>query len=113
MDSPYECKRTKNLIKVKEFYTCDLKCIGVEEGKTDSTKGTVGALILDYKGNPTGCSGFKADFAKYYWEHPEEIIGKIIEVRYKEQTSNKQGGESIQFAKFVCIREDKTEESYS
>ena len=31
LDTPYECKRTKNLIKVKKFYTYDLKVIGVEE----------------------------------------------------------------------------------
>ena len=50
LDTPYECKRTKNLIKVKKFFSADLKCIGIEEG-AGRNKGTLGALICDYKGN--------------------------------------------------------------
>ena len=42
LDAPYECKRTKNLIKVKKFYTYDLEVIGVEEGNGRNT-GTIGA----------------------------------------------------------------------
>ena len=57
-DTPYEFKRTKNLIKVKKFYTYDLKCIGVEEG-TGKHKGRLGAIIVDFKGNPVNVgSGF-------------------------------------------------------
>lgn len=32
LDTPYECKRTKSLIKVKKFFSCDIKCTGIEEG---------------------------------------------------------------------------------
>ena len=48
LDTPYECKRSKNLIKVKKFYTYDLEVVGVEEGD-GKNKGTLGALVVKYK----------------------------------------------------------------
>ena len=39
-------------------------------------------------------------------------IGQIIEVKYKEQTKNKNGTESLQFPVFVEVRNDKVEVSY-
>lgn len=58
LNAPYECKRTKNLIKVKRFYTMDLKVIGYEEG-SGRLAGTLGALIVDFKSNAVNVgSGF-------------------------------------------------------
>lgn len=113
LDEPYEFKRTKNLIKVKKFYTYDLKCIGVEEG-TGKNKDNLGAIIVDFKGNPVHVgSGFSDELRKSIWNNPNSIIGKIIEVKYKEVTKNKDtGAESLQFPVFVSIREDKEEISY-
>ena len=48
LDTPYECKRTKNLIKVKKFYTLDLKVVDAVEGD-GRLKGTLGALELKPK----------------------------------------------------------------
>lgn len=113
LDTPYEFKRTKNLIKVKKFYTYDLKCIGVEEG-TGKNKGRLGAIIVDFKDNPVGVgSGFTDELRESIWKNPNLIIGKIIEVKYKEITKNKDtGAESLQFPVFVGIRKDKEEISY-
>lgn len=113
LDTPYECKRTKNLIKVKKFLSCDIKCIGVEEG-SGRNKGTLGALVCDYKGNKVNVGrGFSDDDRKRIWQHPEEVIGKIITVKYKEETKNKEGGISIQFPVFEAVRFDKIEPSYN
>ena len=113
LDTPYECKRTKNLIKVKKFFSCDLKCIGIEEG-SGRNKGTLGALVCDYKGFPVNIgSGFSDEDRKRIWQHPEDVIGKIITVKYKEETKNKDGGTSIQFPVFEAIRFDKNEPSYN
>lgn len=113
LDTPYECKRTKNLIKVKKFFSCDIKCIGVEEG-SGRNKGTLGALICDYKDNKVNVgSGFSDEDRKRIWQHPEDIIGKIISVKYKEETKNKDGGISIQFPVFETVRFDKNEPSYN
>lgn len=113
LDTPYECKRTKNLIKVKKFISCDIKCIGVEEG-SGRNKGTLGALVCDYKGNKVNVgSGFSDEDRKRIWQNPENIIGKIISVKYKEETKNKDGGISIQFPVFETVRFDKNEQSYN
>ena len=113
LDSPYRFKRTKELIKVKKFYTYDLRCTGVEEG-TGKNKGNLGAIIVDFKGNPVHVgSGFSDEMRNSIWNNPDSIIGKIIEVKYKEVTKNKDtGAESLQFPVFVSIREDKEEISY-
>lgn len=113
LDTPYEFKRTKNLIKVKKFYTYDLQCTGVEEG-TGKNKGRLGAIIVDFKGNPVHVgSGFNDELRECIWSNPDSIIGKIIEVKYKEVTKNKDtGAESLQFPVFVSIRTDKEEISY-
>lgn len=105
LDTPYECRRTKNLIKVKKFYTYDLKVIKVEAG-TGRNENRVGKFIVDFKGNEVGVgSGLSDEQRTYYWKHPEEIIGRVIEVKYKEITKNKDGTESLQFPTFVSVRE--------
>ena len=49
----------------------------------------------------------------YYWNNPDEIIGKIVQIKYKGETKNKKGGLSVQFPEFQCVRTDKTEPSYN
>ena len=113
LDTPYECKRTKNLIKVKKFYTLDLKVINAVEGD-GRLKGTLGALVVDYKGNTVNVgSGFSDKQRKEFWENKESIIGRVIEVKYKEITKNKDTSlESLQFPVFVSLREQGKEVSY-
>lgn len=113
LDTPYECKRTKNLIKVKKFFSCDIRCTGIEEG-SGRNKGTLGALVCDYKGYEVRVgSGFSDDDRQHFWKTPEDVVGKIVSVKYKEETSNKDGGISIQFPVFECVRFDKDEPSYN
>lgn len=113
LDTPYECKRTKSLVKVKKFFSADLLCNGVEEG-SGRNKGTLGALVCDYKGHSVKVgSGFTDEQRKYYWNNPTEIVGQIVSVKYKEETKNKDGGISIQFPVFETVRFDKTEPSYN
>lgn len=113
LDTPYECKRTKNLIKVKKFFSCDIRCTGVEEG-SGRNKGTLGALVCDYKGFEVRVgSGFSDADRKHFWENPEDVVGHIVSVKYKEETSNKDGGVSIQFPVFETVRFDKDEPSYN
>lgn len=113
LDTIYECKRTKNLIKVKKFFSCDIQCIGIEEG-AGRNKGTLGALVCNYKGNEVRVgSGFSDEDRRGFWSHPEKVVGHIISVKYKEETKNKSGGISIQFPVFEAVRFDKTVSSYN
>lgn len=112
LDTPYRFGRTKELIKVKKFYTMDLRVIRIEKG-TGRNKNRLGKAIVDYKGNEVGVgSGFSDEQRNYFWNHPDEIVGHIIEVKYKEQTKNKEGSESLQFPVFISIRDDKDDISF-
>ena len=113
LNTPYECKRTKNLIKCKKFYTLDLKVTDVLEGD-GRLKGTLGALVVDYKGNTVNVgSGFSDAQRKEFWNNKDSIIGRVIEVKYKEITKNKDTGlESLQFPVFISLREEGKEVSY-
>lgn len=114
LDTPYECKRSKNLIKVKKFYTYDLEVVDVEEGD-GRNKGTLGALVVKYKDNTVNVgSGFTDEERKNFWENREDIIGRVIEVKYKEITTDKKTGlESLQFPVFCGLREIGKESSYN
>lgn len=113
LDTPYQCKRTKDLMKVKKFYTLDLEVVDAVEGD-GRLKGTLGALVVDYKGNTVNVgSGFSDKQRKEFWENKDNIVGRVIEVKYKEITKNKDTGlESLQFPVFVSLREQGKEVSY-
>lgn len=112
LDSVYECKRSNGILKMKKFYTCDLRVIDIQEG-TGTFKGMLGAVIVDYKGNKLGVgSGFTLEDRKHYWENPYEILGKIIEMSYFEETQNKDGLKALRFPVFKNIRTDKDTVSY-
>ena len=108
LDSPYECKRVKSLQKAKMFKDIDLRCISVNEAITGKYKGTLGSITCKYKNGIVDVgSGFSDEQRGYYFNNPNEIVGKIITVKYKETTTNKKGGESLQFPVFVTVRFDK------
>lgn len=106
LDAPYECKRTKNLAKVKKFYDFDLRIIDAEEG-TGRNKGRLGAFVVDYKGNSVNVgSGFSDQDRDNFWKNKEELIGRVITVKYKEISKDKKTGlESLQFPIYCGLRE--------
>lgn len=112
-NTAYKCKRNNGILKVKRFYTCDVLCKRIEAGGGKYSD-TLGAIVVDYKGFECGVgSGFTDEQRDFYWNNPDEIIGKIIQVKYKEESENKDGGLSLQFPIFECVRNDKTEPSYN
>ena len=49
-----------------------------------------------------------------FWENKEDIIGRVIEVKFKEITVDKKTGlESLQFPVFCMVREIGKEPSYN
>lgn len=112
-DSKWKNKRNNGILKVKTFKHADILCTGVEEGEGKYT-GMLGLIHCDYKGFNLGVgSGFTDEQRRYYWNHPDEIIGKIVQIKFKGETTNKNGGVSVQFPIFEIVRTDKTEPSYN
>lgn len=113
LDVPYKRKRHSGILKVKQFYTMDLPIIECEEG-SGRLAGTLGAFVLDYKGNSVRVgSGFSDEQRAEFWSHRDDLSGVLCEVKYKEISSDKNtGAESLQFPIFVSLRTDKTEISY-
>lgn len=110
---PYRRTRHNGCLKVKRFYTVDLRITAIEEGQ-NRLAGTMGALVVDYKGNELRIgSGFDDATRAAVWANPDNYIGKIVECKYKEVTMDKKTGlESLQFPTFVRFRDDKNEISY-
>lgn len=105
-DAPYKCKRTTDLIKIKRFYSMDLPIVEVMEGE-GRLKGTLGALVVQYKGNTVNVgSGFNDETRRTLWENKENLIGRVVEVKYKEISKDKKSGlESLQFPIYIGMRE--------
>ena len=111
-DKPYEFKRTNNLLKVKVMNDCDLEIIGVVEG-TGKFAGTLGSILVEYKGNTVGVgSGLSDDMRDSIWNNPDAYIGRIATIQYFEETNDSDGKLSIRFPVFKEIREAGKEVSY-
>lgn len=111
-DVPYKCKRHNGILKGKMFKEGDFKIVGFNEGEK-SFRGTLGSLIVEFKGNTVGVNGFTDEMRREFWDNQDKYIGKIITVKYKEESKDKETGlPSLQFPNFVCLRPDKTEPNY-
>lgn len=114
-DAPYECKRTKNLLKVKRFNSADVRVLDWEEG-TGANKGKLGAVIVEFiapDGKTYKCkvgSGFAKEERELFFAEPNKIVGHIIEIGYFELSQNQNDdGYSLRFPTFKTLRDDKNE----
>ena len=111
LDSPYECKRTNHLLKMKTFKFNDVKIIGFEE--SEKMPNTLGAIIVDYKGFPCGVgSGFTQEERDYIWNHQDKYLGRVCCVKCKLESKNNKGELSMNFPIWQGLREKGKEVSY-
>lgn len=105
----YTATRTANLLKYKEFDSGDLVVVSVEKAIDGKFEGLMGRVNVEFRGNLVGVgSGFSIAERREYIDNPDEIIGKIIEVRYFEETKDEKTGQpSMRFPTFKGIRHDK------
>lgn len=113
LNTYYKRTRHRGILKVKRFYTMDLRITDTEEG-SGRLKGSLGALVVDFHGNPVRVgTGFTDEERTRFWSGRASLIGSLCEVKYKEISYDKSTGEeSLQFPVFVRIRNDKSEVSY-
>jgi hypothetical protein len=103
----WEDKRAKHQIKFKGEMECDLKIVAVEEG-TGKYAGMLGAIICESADGVVKVnvgSGFNDAHRTQLWK--ENLIDKIVAVKYNMRIKNKAGEESLFLPIFVEIRDDK------
>jgi DNA ligase-1 len=111
-DHPWEDKRSKQCVKMKEVIEMDLKIVGFAEG-TGKASGMTGAIQVENKdGSIKSSVGTGLDDAtrKDIWARQEELIGTIITVKCNGVISRKGAdSKSLFLPVFVELRLDKTE----
>ena len=111
-NAKYETKRTKGLLKVKKMHTADLLVVGFEEAIDGKNRGGLKSLIvqLDEDNTFNVSSGLTEGQREHIWNNQDEYLGKIIEIKFFEETTNKNGGRSLRFPVVLGFRDDKTAE---
>lgn len=104
--------RTKDCLKRKKFYTCDLRIddVVVGEGRCSNTMGALVCTDSTRKLNVNVGTGFTDKQREYFWNEMGDQ-GFIVEVKYNQIISDKRtpGFYSLFLPVFVKIRDDKTE----
>jgi hypothetical protein len=105
----WEDKRAKHQIKFKGELECDLKIVAVEEG-SGKYAGMLGAMICESSDGVVKVSvgsGLNDEHRINLWHIKQEILDKIIAVKYNCRIKNKAGEESLFLPIFVELRDDK------
>jgi len=112
-DVSYEGKRTKNLVKVKKFFDAEYEVVDydnddhevVRDGKSETIK-MLAQVWIKHKGHRVKVgSGWSQEQRLQYMDG--SIVGKIITVRYFEETFNQKGGISLRFPTVKIVHGDK------
>ena len=86
---PYENKRSKQLLKYKDFIDSEFEIVGYEEGE-GGRAGTIGKFIMkhDSKKDVTFKSNVKGnfDYLKQVWKNRESYVGKTATIKYFKRT---------------------------
>jgi DNA ligase-1 len=113
-DAPYQGKRSNDVLKVKQFYDAEYIVVDIEnavnrvivDGK-EVEEMMMRNVVIEHKGSRVQVgSGFNHEQKRYYFEHPEKILGKEVTVSYFEETHNQNGGISLRFPTFKGVYEN-------
>lgn len=106
----YQNKRTKDLLKVKQFKENDgiIKDIYEGEGRN---KGKLGGVVITYKNKVVKIgSGFSDKEREKYWKNSELILGKIGTYRFTTESKNEKDDLiDLRFGRWIGLRFDKSE----
>ena len=114
-DSVYEGKRSKTMVKCKSFKDAEYTVIDLEigpfrmiENGLEVTKEVLSNVVVEHKGNKVSVgSGFSIEEREYFKANPNEILNKIITVKYFEETQNQSGNWSLRFPTVKVIHGNK------
>jgi DNA ligase 1 len=123
-DVAYKGKRSKDILKVKNFLDAEYVVEDVINGpfryiaeididqsgiitKKEITEEMLSAVVIKHKGHPVDVgSGFSIEQRKTFFKDPSKIIGKTITVKYFTESTNQQGGISLRFPVVKAIYEN-------
>ena len=98
-------KRNADILKIKLEKTEEMLVIGLAEGE-GKYEGTTGKLIVkDVHGVEHKVSGMSDGERHTWWDRPELIVGKTVEVQFMQRLDNG----SLREGRFKAVRHDKTE----
>ena len=113
-DDTYKGKRSNDILKVKTFYDAEYTVIDtffgplryIKEG-TEVEEEMLSGVAIKHKDNIVRVgSGFSIDQRKYYFNNPQDIVGKEITVQYFEESQNQNGEYSLRFPVIKVIHGD-------
>jgi DNA ligase 1 len=114
---PYEGKRSRFMLKMKEFNEDEYIVINTETGpfriinKTTGLEETIQTMtnvIIEHKGNIVSVgSGFSLEQRELYYNNPNLILGKEITINYFGVSEDKNGKESLRFPTLKKVWENK------
>lgn len=102
--------------KIVPYKYADVKVTGMKEGtgalkgmcgSIQTAKGSAGSMVKDCL-KDHGIPESNIAIRKWLWEHRHELVGSIIQVRYREMTE----AGKFRFPSLVRLRADKSEESF-
>ena len=112
----YRHKRTNQLLKLKQVQSIDMKVTGIQEGtgKYEYSVGAINCVCNTDDGKIIEVSvgsGLSDEQRSDWFVHPENIIGKIVEIQYfsMSQDSKRKGSNyySLRFPRLKTVRTDK------
>lgn len=110
-DHVYECKRSRNWVKLKQIQDCDLEITGWFPGE-GKREGFIGGFICKDASGTLEVrigSGFTDKDLHELSQDADSLIGKIAAIQYNEPITDKFGGRSLFLPRFIEIRNDKTQ----
>jgi DNA ligase-1 len=103
------------MVKCKSFKDAEYTVIDLEigpfrmiENGLEVTKEVLSNVVVEHKGNKVSVgSGFSIEEREYFKANPNEILNKIITVKYFEETQNQSGNWSLRFPTVKVIHGNK------
>jgi DNA ligase-1 len=107
-DTPYQSGRSKNMLKIKEFFDAEYEVTGLIMGPQriivngkEVEEEMLSAVTINHKGSQVQVgSGFTIEERKHYYRNIDELMGAVITVQYFEESQDQHGNNSLRFPVF-------------
>ena len=107
-DTRYKSGRSKDMLKIKEFFDAEYVVTGLIMGPQrvivngkEIEEEMLSAVTIDHEGSQVQVgSGFTIEQRRHYYQNMGEIMGATITVQYFEETTDQHGNHSLRFPVF-------------